>query len=108
MKKSAYIVIGHTHETPYKVWVVMIYAREDVAQEHCQKAAAEAKRIHANIKRAVMLRGKPFTQPELERFWANNPYDPDMNLSASGATYECIQAPLATGLILQSQEAAAT
>lgn len=108
MKKSAYIVIGHTHETPCRAWVVMIYASEEEAREHCQKAAAEAKRIHANIKRAVMLRGKPFIQVELERFWANNLYDSDMNLSASGATYECIQAPLATGLFLQSQEAAAT
>lgn len=106
MNKNAYIVMGHTNEIPCEAWVVMIYADEEAAREHRKEATAEAKRIHSNIKRATMLRGKPFTQVELERFASNSKYDPNMKLSASGSIYETIQAPLAEGLRLQPDEVA--
>jgi len=105
MNKNAYIVIGHTNETPCEAWVVMVYADEEAAREHSKEAAAEAKRIQSNIKRATMLRGKPFTQAELERFASNSKYDPNMKLSASSSTYKVIQASLAAGLMLERSEA---
>ena len=105
MNQNAYIVIGRTTEAPCEAWGVMTYADEEAAREHSEKAAAEAKRIHSNIKRATMLRGKPFSQAELERFAANSKTDPNMRLAASGSTYEVIQAPLAEGLSLEQTEA---
>ena len=105
MNKNAYIVMGRTTETPCEAWGVMIYADEEAAREHSKEATAEVKRIHSNIKRATMLRGKPFTQAELERFASNSKYDPNMRLSASGSTYEVTQAPLAEGLMLERPEA---
>ncbi len=105
MNKNAYIVMGHTNEIPCEAWVVMIYVDEEAAQKHNKEATTEAKRIQSNIKRATMLRGKPFTQAELERFASNSKYDPSMRLSASGSTYEVIQAPLAEGLRLEHSEA---
>ena len=104
MNNNAYIVMGHTNETLCEAWVVMIYANEEAAREHSQKATVEAKRIHSNIKRATMLRGKPFTPVELERFASNSKYDPNMRLSENGSTYKVIQAPLAEGLKLERFE----
>jgi hypothetical protein len=105
MNKNAYLVMGHTNEIPCEAWVVMIYADEETAREHSQKATVEAKRIHSNIKRATMLRGKPFSPAELERFAANSQYDPHMRLSANGSIYETVQALLAEGLSLQPDDA---
>lgn len=104
MNQTVYLVMGRTTEPPCEAWVVMIYAGEEAAREHSKKAAAEAKRIHSNIKRATMLRGKPFTQTELERFASNSKTDPNMRLAASGFTYEVMQASLAEGVRLEQPE----
>ncbi|NOZ70716.1 MAG: hypothetical protein GXP38_02195 [Chloroflexi bacterium] len=103
--ETAYIVIGHTNDAPVKVWGVQLYADEVAAAEHAHKATNEAKRIHANLKRAVMLRGKPFSSAELRRFWANNSYDPQMEMSENGATYVYLSVPLAPGLALMAGDA---
>jgi hypothetical protein len=104
MNQTVYLVMGHTTEPPCEAWVVMIHADEEAAREHSKKAAAEAKRIRSNIKRATMLRGKPFSQAELERFASNSKFDPAMRLAASSLTYEVLEAPLAEGLISDCNE----
>ena len=104
MNQNAYLVLGRTTEAPCEAWIVMVYADQEAAREHSKKAAAEAQRIRSNIKRATMLRGKLFSQADLERFASNSKYDPDMRLTANGFTYEVMRAPLAEGLKLEPFE----
>ena len=105
MEQIIYILFGYANDTPAELWAVMAFADAQAAEKYRQEADSASNRIIHNVKRATMIRGKPFSHEEIARFCANNNLDPNMKFSESGISYRLLEVPLASGLELGSNQA---
>ncbi len=94
--EEIYVVLGRTDGPPCEVWAVAAYVEEEDALEHSRMAADEVGNIRNNLERALMLRGRPFSQEQIERFKAGIRSDPHARLDVD-VTYEVVRVTLARG-----------